>query len=240
MMLTALRLLAACVDVFLIASYVISVCVFATEWRLAEPGGLLLPVFATSVPALYFAVLESDRWGGGTIGKRLLDLTVLGPGRVPLSMYRSCIRTAVKLLLPAALVSASLRAIHSGVISVALATLAFVVIPVSICIGRGAIRAGQWAGTVAGADSKLVPGAPVFLWPVTEAARRSLGGAKLVLADASGYYQFGGLPPGDYRVLASFDLSEVDEDILDAARAPVTRLDAGQRMTADLPLWIAP
>ena len=61
-----------------------------------------------------------------------------------------------------------------------------------------------------------------------------------ILADASGYYQFSGLPPGDYRVLASFDLSEVDEEILDAARAPVTRLDAGQRITADLPLWIAP
>jgi len=101
-------------------------------------------------------------------------------------------------------------------------------------------RAGQWEGSVAGPDSKPVPGAPVFLWPVTEAARRSLGGAKQVLADASGYYQFAGLPPGDYRVMASFDLSEVDEEILDAARAPITRLDAGQRMTADLPLWIAP
>jgi hypothetical protein len=101
-------------------------------------------------------------------------------------------------------------------------------------------RAGQWEGSVAGPDSKPVPGAPVFLWPVPEAARRSIGGAKLVLADSSGHYQFSGLPPGDYRVLASFDLSEVDEEILDAARAPVTRLDAGQRITADLPLWIAP
>jgi hypothetical protein len=101
-------------------------------------------------------------------------------------------------------------------------------------------RAGQLEGSVAGPDSKPIPGSPVFLWPVTEAARRSLGGAKLALADSSGYYTFTGLPPGDYRVLASFDLSEVDEEVLDAARAPVTRLDAGQRITADLPLWIAP
>jgi hypothetical protein len=101
-------------------------------------------------------------------------------------------------------------------------------------------QAGQWEGSVAGPDSKPVPGAPVFLWPVTEAARRSIGGAKQVLADSSGYYHFDGLPPGDYRVLATFDLSEVDEEILDAARVPVTRLDIGQRMMADLVLWIAP
>jgi hypothetical protein len=101
-------------------------------------------------------------------------------------------------------------------------------------------RAAETEGSVVGADSKAIPGAPVFLWPVTEASRRSIGGAKRVLTDSSGHYEFDGLPPGDYRVLATFDISEVDEEILDAAHVSVTRLDLGQKLTADLPLWIAP
>jgi protocatechuate 3,4-dioxygenase beta subunit len=101
-------------------------------------------------------------------------------------------------------------------------------------------RAAQMEGTVTGPDSKPVAGAPVFIWPMTEMARRSLGGAKLALADAKGHYQFTGLPPGDYRVLATFDASEGDEEIVDAARVPVTRIDASQRLILDLPLWIAP
>jgi len=101
-------------------------------------------------------------------------------------------------------------------------------------------HAGQVEGTISGSDSKPIPGAPVFLWPVTDSARRSIGGARQTLADTNGHYQFGGLPPGDYRVLATFDASHVDEEIFDLARVPVNRLDAGQRMTADLALWIAP
>jgi hypothetical protein len=101
-------------------------------------------------------------------------------------------------------------------------------------------RAAQIDGSVVGVDSKAIPGAPVFLWPVTEAARRSIGGTKLVLTDVTGRYQFDGLPPGDYRVLATFDVSEVDAEILDLAGVAVTRLEIGQRLTAELPLWIAP
>jgi hypothetical protein len=101
-------------------------------------------------------------------------------------------------------------------------------------------HAGQLEGTVSNSDSKPVPGAPVFLWPMTDSARRSIGGWKQSLTDVNGHYQFGGLPPGDYRVLATFDISQVEEEILDLAHVPVSRLDAGQRLTSDLPLWIAP
>jgi hypothetical protein len=48
------------------------------------------------------------------------------------------------------------------------------------------------------------------------------------------------LPPGGYRVLATFDTSEVDDEFLDAARATSVRLDIGQRTAIDLSLWIAP
>ncbi|MDQ2948027.1 MAG: carboxypeptidase-like regulatory domain-containing protein, partial [Acidobacteriota bacterium] len=66
-------------------------------------------------------------------------------------------------------------------------------------------RAGQITGTVLGHVSKPVPGAPIFLWPVAESARRSLSGPLQVLSDTDGRFRFGSLPPGDYRLLASFD-----------------------------------
>ncbi len=96
------------------------------------------------------------------------------------------------------------------------------------------------AGAVNGADSKPVVGAPVFLWPASETARRSLGRSRQVLSDASGRYQFDNLPPGDYRLLATFDASEVDPELLDAAHAIELRVSQGQKSAMDLSLWIAP
>jgi hypothetical protein len=88
-------------------------------------------------------------------------------------------------------------------------------------------------------DTKGVPGAPVFLWPMDESARRALHGWRETIADVDGHYKFDSLPPGDYRVLATFDLSEVDQEKLDEARAITLHVDAAGA-TAELPLWIAP
>ncbi len=65
-------------------------------------------------------------------------------------------------------------------------------------------QAGQIAGTVRTADGKPAAGAPVFLWPVAEAARKSLNGAVQSLCDTEGRFRFDGLPPGDYRVAGEF------------------------------------
>jgi protocatechuate 3,4-dioxygenase beta subunit len=98
-------------------------------------------------------------------------------------------------------------------------------------------RAAQISGTVT-SDAKPVPGAPVFLWPMADAARRSLKGPRQMLTDTQGRYLFEGLPPGDYRLLATFDLSEVDEIALDEARAAVIHVDGSQKAAAELTLWI--
>jgi len=89
-------------------------------------------------------------------------------------------------------------------------------------------------------EGKSVAGTPVFLWPVTDAARRSLGGFRQILSDVAGKFRFDGLPPGDYRILASFDLSEVDEEALEEARAMSVTMEASRTSTVDVPLWIAP
>jgi hypothetical protein len=100
-------------------------------------------------------------------------------------------------------------------------------------------QAGQIAGRVV-AEGKPVPGAPLFLWPVAESARRSLGGPPKSLSDIEGNFRFASLPPGDYRLLASFDANEVDEESIEASRAPLVRAEALKTATIDLPLWVAP
>jgi hypothetical protein len=100
-------------------------------------------------------------------------------------------------------------------------------------------KAGQITGSVM-TEGKPVPGAPVFLWPVAESARRSLSGPVQALSNTEGRFHFDGLPPGDYRALASFDVNEIDEESIEMSRAPVARVEASQTVTIELPVWVAP
>jgi hypothetical protein len=89
-------------------------------------------------------------------------------------------------------------------------------------------------------DGKSVPGIPVFMWPVAEQARRSLNGRFQTLSDVNGQFDFKSLPPGDYRVVATFDLSEADEDSMEMARAVTVHVDLSQTSNAPLVPWVAP
>ena len=100
-------------------------------------------------------------------------------------------------------------------------------------------QAGQITGKVK-ADGKPSPGAPVFLWPVAESARRSLNGPVQTLSDTEGRFRFDSLPPGDYRVLASFDVNEIDADLIELSQAAVVHASASQTATVDLAVWVAP
>lgn len=100
-------------------------------------------------------------------------------------------------------------------------------------------QVAQIAGSVK-QDGRPSPGAPVFLWPVAESARRSLSGPLQLLSDTEGQFRFDSLPPGDYRILASFDVNEIDEDLAELTRAPSVRAEASQTATVELALWIAP
>lgn len=99
-------------------------------------------------------------------------------------------------------------------------------------------KAGKITGTVQ-ADEKGVPGIPVFIWPVAEQARRSLHGKLQTLSDVNGRYRFNSLPPGDYRLLATFDLSEADEENMDAAHAVTVHVDLSQAVDTVLTPWAA-
>jgi hypothetical protein len=107
---------------------------------------------------------------------------------------------------------------------------------VSIVVADGA---GKITGNVM-QNAKGVPGAPVFLWPVSDAGKRSLKGYRTVIADTDGKYQFDGLPPGDYRMLATYDFTEIDESSLDEGLAITVHATESQKTSADLPLWVSP
>jgi hypothetical protein len=100
-------------------------------------------------------------------------------------------------------------------------------------------KAAQITGSVI-TEGKAVPGAPVFLWALAETARRSLKGYRMVIADTDGKYHFEGLPPGDYRLLATYDYTEIDESAMDEGAAITIHAEESQRTQADLPLWLSP
>lgn len=100
-------------------------------------------------------------------------------------------------------------------------------------------KAAQLEGSVT-RDGTAVAGVPVFLWPVTEQARRSLRGWKTMLTTADGKYRFEGLPPGEYRLLATFDLTEIDADTMEEARAVTVQTAASQTKSQELTVWSAP
>jgi hypothetical protein len=75
---------------------------------------------------------------------------------------------------------------------------------------------------------------------VAEPARRSLGGPLETLSDTKGRFHFHSLPPGDYRALASFDVNEIDEELMEMSHAAAVHAEASQTATVELPVWMAP
>lgn len=99
-------------------------------------------------------------------------------------------------------------------------------------------KGGTIGGTVQ-TEGKAEPGTPVFLWPVAEQARRSLHGQLQTLSDVNGAFRFHSLPPGDYRLLATFDLSEADEESMEVARAVTVHVEPSQTSNVSLAPWAA-
>jgi hypothetical protein len=100
-------------------------------------------------------------------------------------------------------------------------------------------QAGQISGKVV-SEGKPVAGVPVFLWPTEDLPRRSLGGGLQILTNTGGEFRFDSLPPGDYRMLASFDVTEVDDEFMQMSNAVIVHAAGSQMAKIELPLWTAP
>jgi hypothetical protein len=76
---------------------------------------------------------------------------------------------------------------------------------VTVATGGGALHG------VVKSEGQAVPSAPVFLEGWDPNTRRRIGELRRVWTDASGSFRFGGLTPGTYRLLSTFDYNSPDE-----------------------------
>jgi protocatechuate 3,4-dioxygenase beta subunit len=100
-------------------------------------------------------------------------------------------------------------------------------------------KPGAVTGTVTRAGQP-VPAAPVYLWPMKETLRRCLHGLQSLLTDTEGKFKFLGLPAGNYLILSSFDLDEINQTTLEDAHAKSVTLSEGATETLALDLYTAP
>ncbi|MBC7924500.1 MAG: carboxypeptidase regulatory-like domain-containing protein [Bryobacteraceae bacterium] len=89
-------------------------------------------------------------------------------------------------------------------------------------------------------NGKPVPGVTVFLWPETLEGRRAAGGFLQMLSDTKGGFYFANLPPGNYRVVASFDILELDADLIEVSKAVKVTAKHESSNPLELRPWTAP
>jgi hypothetical protein len=59
-------------------------------------------------------------------------------------------------------------------------------------------------------------------------------------SNTEGRFSFDSLPPGDYRMLSTFDVNEIDAELMQIAGAVLIHADALQTTTIELPAWTGP
>jgi hypothetical protein len=89
-------------------------------------------------------------------------------------------------------------------------------------------------GTVKNASGDAVAGAPVFIEPYDLDLRKRLEPMLTTTTDAKGQYHIGGLAPGVYRLLASFDYQMPEPTQMEAAHAKTVRVDEAAHAVLDL------
>ncbi|HEY2012424.1 MAG TPA: carboxypeptidase-like regulatory domain-containing protein [Bryobacteraceae bacterium] len=99
---------------------------------------------------------------------------------------------------------------------------------------------GVVRGTVTGANHEPVAGAPVFLEAWDVESHKRLVDLRQTRTDMQGKYQFYGLPPGNYRILSTFEYQSPDPPAMEAAKAQVVPVEEAREMVLDLRLWVMP
>jgi len=95
---------------------------------------------------------------------------------------------------------------------------------------------GSLSGIVKnGAD--VASGAPVFLEPWDDQTRARVSEMRSARTDLHGAYTFKDLPPGNYRVLSTFEYRDPDSEAFDLSAAVSVRVDAQGAVQRDLELW---
>jgi hypothetical protein len=104
---------------------------------------------------------------------------------------------------------------------------------VTVTLAKGG---GTLYGTVKNGNS-VVFAAPVSLQAWDFAARKPVGELRQIRADTNGGYRFDNLPPGTYRIMATFDYATPDAAAFDLAQAQSIQIEANTNKQLDLPFY---
>lgn len=97
---------------------------------------------------------------------------------------------------------------------------------------------GGMHGLVSGIAKEPVAGAPVYLEGYDPDLRKRVTELQVALTDSRGMYQFKGLAPGTYRVLASFEFQRPDAIAMEYAGAKTIKIIEAQDLPQDLDLSV--
>jgi hypothetical protein len=89
-------------------------------------------------------------------------------------------------------------------------------------------------GTVRGSSGEAVANVPVFIEPYDLELRKRLADVRGTRTNAKGQYSFGGLAPGVYRLLGTFDYVLPDISEMESAHARTVKVEEGANVTFDL------
>jgi hypothetical protein len=90
------------------------------------------------------------------------------------------------------------------------------------------------SGTVRGSGGDAVAGVPVFLEAYDLDPRKRLSEIRATRTNGQGQYQIGGLAPGVYRLLSTFDYRMPDSVEMEAALAKTVKVEEGSNAVQDL------
>jgi protocatechuate 3,4-dioxygenase beta subunit len=94
-------------------------------------------------------------------------------------------------------------------------------------------------GKVTTSLGDAVVGAPVYLEAWDDREDRRLGEIRQTRADAHGVFRFGGLAPGVYRIISSFDFEAPDAELMQALSPKTVKAGEGEDAAADLTLCVS-
>lgn len=95
-------------------------------------------------------------------------------------------------------------------------------------------------GGVVKTAGEPVAGAPVFLEAYDPVTRKRLTDLRTTRTDDHGRYEFRGLAPGTWRILATFEYQSPDTETMDAGGARAVQIDAGMQAQIDPDLYTLP
>ncbi len=97
---------------------------------------------------------------------------------------------------------------------------------------------GVVRGAVTGANRAPVAGAPVYLESYDPETRKRLTDLRQTRTDLQGKYEFYGLPPGNYRILSTFEYQSPEPAAMDAAGAQSVKVEEARDVEMALALYV--